>query len=100
MLEGYGKVWYLKGGAANILSIYEMSRTYLITLDTFIKNAFFVHQNDGTAWKFGYNERQGIYYCDMSRTKFCFATVEEQMKQYSQLDNARAKKARIHKRFT
>eukprot|EP00536_Pseudo-nitzschia_multiseries_P002592 jgi/Psemu1/5813/gm1.5813_g len=48
---GFGMVWFLEGGIANILSLGLVSDKYRVMLDTSISQSFYVHKDDGTTWR-------------------------------------------------
>jgi hypothetical protein len=45
-------VWYNPNGAANILSLFNMSRSYRVTMDTRLSQAIQVHMKDGSTINF------------------------------------------------
>ena len=63
-LPGYGTVWYLPNGIANILSLANVTDNFRVTLDSSVDNAFRVHKTDGTVRRFEKASR-GLYYYDM-----------------------------------
>ena len=45
-------VWYLADGHANILSLWDITRHYRVTMDTAVENALILHGNNGQQHKF------------------------------------------------
>ena len=45
-------VWYLAGSHANILSLWEITRHYRVTMDTAMENVLILHGNIGHHHKF------------------------------------------------
>ena len=100
ILKEFGKVWYAKEGMANVLSVYKLSRDHQITMDTAIDNAFHIHVNEKDTCRFGFDNKLGIYYCNINTnletsSSICLPLVSEQKKKYLSLDNQRAGVARL-----
>ena len=43
-LSGYGPVWYLPNGIANILSLSHVKEKFRVTYDSALDNTFYVHK--------------------------------------------------------
>ena len=100
VLEGFGKIWYSKDGLANVLSVYELSKEYRITMDSPINNTFYVQKNNNKTPRFGKNKDLGVYYWNTKVKSepdphVCLPLVSKQKKKYSLLDNRRAGVARL-----
>ena len=69
-----------------------------ITIDTYFDNAFYLHRENGTNQRFGFDSKPGVYYYDTTvdydSPAACFNLISEQKKLYSQIDNRRAAVAR------
>ena len=46
-LPGIGRVWYNAKSLANILSLFQLSKKFRITVDTAVDQAFYVHMKNG-----------------------------------------------------
>jgi len=60
-LPGYGTIWYHPNGIANILSLSRVKERHKVTYDSTNGNAFLVHCQDGTTWRFEESD-SGLYY--------------------------------------
>jgi len=65
-LDGYGPMWFCKGGIANILSLSKVQERYQVTFDSRSDNEFVVHKLDGQIRMFKQLQR-GFYYMDVSK---------------------------------
>jgi hypothetical protein len=64
---GYGTVWFLEDGIANILSLARVSKKFRVTYDSSgTDNAFIVHKPDGTLRKFE-EHVSGLFVHDISK---------------------------------
>eukprot|EP00536_Pseudo-nitzschia_multiseries_P014917 jgi/Psemu1/40560/gm1.40560_g len=93
---GFGMVWYLEKGIANILSLGLVSDKYRVTLDTSLSQSFFVHKDDGTTCRFN-RASNNLYTCnltDQDETIFAITTEEGKKEFYSNTNSKRAEVAR------
>ena len=65
-LKGYGTVWFLPNGFANILSLCKLKQKYWVTYDSFT-SYFVVHWEPNNYWYFTKSE-QGLFYLDLAKT--------------------------------
>ena len=96
---GYGTVWFLEGGIANILSLARVSRKFRVTYDSSgTDNAFIVHKPDGTLRKFE-EHVSGLFIHDISKRPMkegtaLVNTVADKKSSYTNRDYLQALKAR------
>jgi len=101
-MDGYGPVWYCRGGIANILSLAKVRDMHRVTFDSNNGNEFLVHKSDGQVRRFK-QSRRGLYYMDTAESLTGVAlvdTVAENKAKYTNADYLRAVLARsIQKRI-
>ena len=96
-LPGFGWVWLLHGGVANIVSLSRTKETFRVTYDSALGNSFDVFKKDGSVVKF--TERSNRLYCfDLcDRTEestILITTVDDNKLKFSGQDVAKADQAR------
>ena len=64
-LPGYGTVWYLKDGIANILSLHRVASKLHVQYDSRTDNTFIVWKEDGSSRRF-IPAPKGLYYCNVN----------------------------------
>ena len=91
-LVGFGEVWFIPNGIANVISLGKVSDFCRVTMDTDIDNAMYIHRRDGGVRRFG-RSSDNLYYCDLrdqSGSILTIATVKGNREKYSALDVRRA----------
>eukprot|EP00536_Pseudo-nitzschia_multiseries_P016322 jgi/Psemu1/45756/gm1.45756_g len=95
-LPGFGAVWFLEKGIANILSLGLVSDQYRVTLDMSVSQSFYVHKPDGSTRQFT-RAANNLYVCNLQEqheSLFAITTDKGKTEFYSNLDIWRADRAR------
>ena len=95
---GYGTVWFLRDGFANILSLQQMKQHYQVTYDSggISPDCFVVHKLDTMKCYF-HESKEGLFYLDSQvalNTVAFIMTVEDMESLYSNHDVCNAKATR------
>jgi hypothetical protein len=98
MLQGYGEVWYLPTGIANILSLSRVREKGFVVVYDDDKNCFMLTRNMEEKIVFKQSER-GLYFYDTDETQkhgnlFVVNTVAHNKSKFSHRDVIRATEAR------
>lgn len=95
LLPGFGWVWYLPEGIANIFSLSKIAAKYRVTFDSSASPCFIVHKPDGSTRVFQQHS-SGLYYLDASKSTgvALINTVDNNKTKYSKKDYLCAKAAR------
>jgi hypothetical protein len=82
-LPGYGEVWYHPNGIVNILSLARVKEKHRVTFDSYGKNKFIVHKQDGTTRCFR-QSRRGLYFLEANSTSTVLVnTVDDKKSNYT-----------------
>ena len=94
-LPGFGTVWYMPDGIANILSLSRVRKRYRVTFDSWDGNQFVVHKDDGSRRIFK-EHMEGLYYLDVKREEgtSLVSTVADKKSRYTNRDYSQAVLAR------
>ena len=93
-LPGFGIVWYHPYGIANILSMANINKKFLITFDRKNDNEFVVHTHDRCHRRFK-ESNHGLYYMDLSpESALLVNTVADNKYKFTNRDYSRAILAR------
>ena len=93
------RVWLNRDGPANIMSLYNVTQHYRVTMDTDVANEICLHRHDGTVIRFT-PWSQGIYKYELQpedelNTFWSFVTtVSRQADRYTRRAYLQAEKAR------
>ena len=83
-----GRMYLVKNGVANLLSLSMLAKDYRVYMDTSIMNAFYIFKDDGTYVKFEC-KKNGLYCLEVndgSDLMNLLTTVNDQKQLFSELD--------------
>ena len=94
-LPGYGWVWFLEHGIANILALKNVKKRYRVTYDSQNGKDFVVHKDDGGEPRRFKESEHGLYYMDTTTQGMpLVSTVKENKSRYTNTEYQRALLAR------